>query len=102
MEETPVTRQKGPKPEPQFIPKLKDKLVKVIMHDGEEFCGTLVAWNRYEILVTEIETAGPVIIMKNFIALIVPLEEEDPFTPKPTTEAEPVQSTKPSEILIGS
>jgi sRNA-binding regulator protein Hfq len=94
MEET----KKKPKQNtggPAFIPKLKGIPVDVELHTGERISGTIVGWNNYEILFLEFDTVGPYIIMKNYIACIIPTDDENnPLTPK--TE-EPCQTPQPSD-----
>jgi hypothetical protein len=98
MEDT-ITPQKAPQTgqkkhsEPNFIAKLLGKHVKIFMHSAPKFTGdpddqisgTIVGYNRYELLVVEDECVGPIVVMKNFIAIIAPDDDDcpDPFAKKP-------------------
>lgn len=80
--------QTGDKPlqnhEPQFIGKLKGKKVQILTHSGGvTYEGKIVKYNRYELLFLKTDAKMPFIIMKNFIAMIIPRTEENPFEKKP-------------------
>ena len=51
---------------PQFIPKLKDKVVTVRMQDGRPIKGVLKGYNNYELLVEQ--KKGTIILFKGSIA----------------------------------
>jgi sRNA-binding regulator protein Hfq len=57
---------------PDFIRKLKDEHVTIDLHNGGTLRGTIVAFNRYEILFQVDEESVPIVLMKNFIYCIQP------------------------------
>ena len=57
---------------PDFIRKLKDEHVIIGLHNGGTLEGTIIAFNRYEILFQADEKSIPIVVMKNFISCIGP------------------------------
>lgn len=81
--------------EPQFIGKLKGKRVQIVFHSRDTIEGTIVKYNRYELLLLESHCTVPVIVMKNSIAKIVPKTgDENPFEKKSEGEAIGIQVQK--------
>lgn len=83
MESISTDQAQQPRPEPQFIPKLKNwETVHILMQNGNVYAGKILKYNRYELLFQENSIShSPILIMKGGIESITPLKG-NPFENK--------------------